>query len=47
MLTGADAVARLPGDAAAEALHGAAPPAVLAALREQVLALPAYASARI
>ena len=44
MLTGADAVARLPGDAAAEALHGPAPPA---ALREQVLALPAYASARI
>ena len=46
VLTGADAIARLPGDAAAEALHGAAPPAVLAALREQVLALPAYASAR-
>ena len=46
VLTGADAIARLPGDAAAEALHGAAP-AALAALREQVLALPAYASARI
>jgi hypothetical protein len=46
VLTGAGAIARLPGDAAAEALDGTAPPAVLAALRDQVLALPAYASAR-
>ena len=43
-----DAVARLPGDAAAEALHHhragtAAPAAVRTALQRQVLALPAYA----
>ena len=47
VLTGAEAIARLPGAAAAEALHGPAPPPVLAALRAQVLALPPYASARI
>jgi hypothetical protein len=43
-LTAADAVARLPGDAGAEALHHhragtPPPPAVVAALRERVLAL--------
>ncbi len=45
VLGAADAAARLPGDAAAEAVSaGAAPPAVLSALREQVLALPAFSA---
>lgn len=48
VLDPADAVARLPGDAAAEAAHHQragepAPAAVVAALRRQVAALPAYA----